>query len=52
MCLTMDKSWMKLRNKLSVEYREGVSQFLEMESRQMEEMMKKIEELSRTQGRS
>ena len=26
----MDKSWMKLRNKLSVEYREGVSQFLEV----------------------
>ena len=23
-------SWMKLRNKLSVEYREGVSQFLEV----------------------
>ena len=26
----MIKDWMKLRNKLSVEYREGVSQFLEV----------------------
>ena len=28
--LTMDKGWMKVRNKFSVEYREGVSQFLEI----------------------
>ena len=26
----MDKGWMKLRNKLLVEYREGVFQFLEV----------------------
>ena len=28
--LTMDKGWMKLRNKLSIEYREGVFLFLEV----------------------
>uniref|UniRef100_A0A9I9E8U7 Transposase-associated domain-containing protein n=1 Tax=Cucumis melo TaxID=3656 RepID=A0A9I9E8U7_CUCME len=26
----MDKGWMKLRNKFSLEYREGVTQFLEV----------------------
>ena len=26
----MDKSWMKLRNKFSIEFKEGVSQFLEV----------------------
>ena len=28
--LMMDKGWMKLKNKFSVEYRESVSQFLEV----------------------
>ncbi|TYK02468.1 CACTA transposable element [Cucumis melo var. makuwa] len=29
-CLTMDKSWMNIRNKLSIEYREGVFKFLDI----------------------
>ena len=28
--LTIDKGWMKLRNKFSFEYREGVSQVLDL----------------------